>query len=515
MSKLTRRTFMGIAATSLGAAVATRCDGMSEQRPADALGDGGSQPDGAAVASETLPVLAETDVLVVGGGPAGLAAALGAARAGASVILVERYGFYGGVITQSIMGSITWWRYAETVDAGGVCADIEARAKEMGGSINLLDATDDPILKGLLRDQAERAGLIKDGEPTYEILRSELFKTVADTLVLEAGVTPVLHCYVVGALMEGDTIVGVVTESKSGRQVIRAQRVIDATGDADVAARAGAPFDLAPPAERMEVTTNFSMCNVDLPAFALYVAGQGRTMADWVDEACADERDMLSTHVFQVFADAAAAGEIPDDVTIRAFPGGFTAEGQVLSLNAVHQYGVDCLDVMDLTRAEIEGRRRVSMAAEVLKKRVPGFEKAAVSMIGPSLGCRESRKIQGGYRLTEADVRGQARFEDSIGIFPEFLDAYGILCLPTTGRYFQVPYRATVPQGVENLLVAGRCVAGDKVSHAATRQMGCCMVTGQGAGVAAALSLQAGTTVRDVDVPSVQSELTAQGVRLS
>jgi ribulose 1,5-bisphosphate synthetase/thiazole synthase len=463
-------------------------------------------------------VLAETEVLVVGGGPAGLAASLGAARAGARTLLIDRCGYFGGVITQAIMGSITWWRYAQTVDAGGVCAEIEARAKEMGGSLNLLAATDDPALQALLLAQARKAGLVRpDGSPTYEILRSETFKIVADALVRESGITPVLHCWVVGARVEDGAITGVVTESKSGRQVIRARRVIDCTGDADVAAFCGAPFHAAPLAERMEVTTNFSLCNVDLPKFALYVAGQNRTMADWVDEACAGERDMFSTHVFQVFEDARAAGEIPSDLALdlRAFPGGFSPEGQVLSLNAVHQWQVDGLDVLALTKAEMEGRRGVALALEVFRKRVPGFEKAALSMIAPSIGVRETRQIAGGYQLTEHDVRNQARFEDSIGIFPEFLDAYKVLCLPTTGRYFQVPYRVVVPQGVENLLVAGRPVSGDKLSHAATRQMGCCMVTGQGAGVAAAVSLQSGVTVRDVDVAAVQAELGTQGVRLA
>ncbi len=112
-------------------------------------------------------------------------------------------------------------------------------------------------------------------------------------------------------------------------------------------------------------------------------------------------------------------------------------------------------------------------------------------------------------------MKGEARFEDTIGIFPEFVDAYGILCLPTTGRYFQVPFGITVPQQVENLLVAGRCVAGDRVSHGSTRQMACCMVTGQGAGVAAAVSLQDNVTCREVDIAKVQSVLASQGVRLS
>jgi hypothetical protein len=130
------------------------------------------------------------------------------------------------------------------------------------------------------------------------------------------------------------------------------------------------------------------------------------------------------------------------------------------------------------------------------------------------VGVRESRKIVGTYDITQHDVRNEARFDDSIGIFPEFLDAYGVVILPTTGRYFQVPYGIILPQKVENLLVAGRCVGGDKISHAATRQMMCCAVTGQGAGVAAAVSLKDKVTCREVDIAKVQKALQKQGVRI-
>jgi hypothetical protein len=130
------------------------------------------------------------------------------------------------------------------------------------------------------------------------------------------------------------------------------------------------------------------------------------------------------------------------------------------------------------------------------------------------VGVRESRKIVGAYDITQHDVRNEARFDDSIGIFPEFLDAYGVVILPTTGRYFQVPYGIILPQKVENLLVAGRCVGGDKISHAATRQMMCCAVTGQAAGAAAAVSLKNNVTCREVDIAKVQKALKNQGVRI-
>ena len=152
--------------------------------------------------------------------------------------------------------------------------------------------------------------------------------------------------------------------------------------------------------------------------------------------------------------------------------------------------GVDCTDVNDLTRAEMEGRRQGMFALQALKAVVPGFEDAKLRNFGMTIGTRDSRKIIGRYNLTSEDVRTEAKFEDTIGVFPEFIDGYNILILPTTGRYFQVPYGILVPPAVNNLLVAGRAVAGDRTSHAAMRNMMACTVTGQGAGVAAAVSIK-------------------------
>jgi hypothetical protein len=180
----------------------------------------------------------------------------------------------------------------------------------------------------------------------------------------------------------------------------------------------------------------------------------------------------------------------------------------------VYMFGYDCTDVWDLTKAEIEGRHQAMLAIEVLRKYVPGFENAKLRNFGMTLGARDSRKIIGRYNMTEHDVRNQARFKDSIGIFPEFLDGYGVVIIPTTGRYFQVPYGVMVPQKVGNLLVAGRCVAGDKISHAAIRSMMCCTVTGQGAGVAAAVSVKDDVTCSTVDIKRVQKALEKQRVRV-
>jgi hypothetical protein len=438
--------------------------------------------------ARTIPVLGETDVLVVGSGPGGLSAALAAARQGAKTTLLERHGCFGGVITQAMVGTIAWYRTSEkTVDAGGIGVEFEQRAKEMGASLEI---------------------------SRYQVLDTEKFKCIADRLVQEAGIVPLLHCHAVDVILEDDTIRGVITESKSGRQAIFAKRVVDATADADLAARAGAPFWIDRKKELEGVTVNFGCSGIDLGKFFDYMARNPKTVADWGDESGDKEAAEFSTYLVEPFNKAKEAGEIPGDVRMESYWGSFTDAGEIPNLNAIHMADIDPTDVWDLTRAEIEGRQRVMWAVQALRKYTPGFETAQLRTIGSSLGTRESRKIIGDYNLTEHDVLNQARFEDSIGIFPEFLDGNRIAIMPSTGRYFHVPYRITLPQKVENLLVVGRCVAGDKVSHAATRQMMCCTVTGQGAGVAAAISLETDVTCRQVEVPTVQDALKKQGVRI-
>ncbi|MFO7741933.1 MAG: FAD-dependent oxidoreductase, partial [Anaerolineae bacterium] len=317
----------------------------------------------------------------------------------------------------------------------------------------------------------------------------------------------------------GDQIKGIITESKSGRQAILAKRVVDATGDADVAYRAGAPCRETPRNEMMGVTVMFSCAGVDRERFLAYVHENPSTYGDWggnwKKEMPAETASMFSTYLEEPFNRAREDGLIPADLTsIGGSWSSLTDAGEATNLNMISITDCDCTDVWDLTDAEMEGRRLAMLAIEALRAYAPGFENARLRNFGMTLGTRDSRKIVGRYNLTGDDVRNQARFEDSVGIFPEFLDGYGVLMLPTTGRYFQVPYGVTVPQRVENLLVAGRCTAGDKISHAAMRNQMACTVTGQGAGVAAAVSLKDGVTCREVDVERLQGALKRQGVRL-
>ncbi len=368
-----------------------------------------------------------------------------------------------------------------------------------------------PFVTGLLEDE----GLIVDGKPTYKILDTEMFKYVADTLLIESGVVSVLHCRAVDAIMEGNTIKGIITESKSGRQAILAKRVIDCTGDADIANFAGAPFRQDSKEKLMEVTSNFSVSGVDLIPFVTDSIRNTGTMKDWGYRTSGKEDDMASSVLVEPFKKAQRDGMMPKDWHVAAYWAGLTEHGEILSMNTVHMHSIDPTNVWDLTRAEMEGRRRAILIMEALKKYGSGFKNARIRNFHHSLGTKESRKIIGTYNITEHDCINQARFKDTIGICPEFIDAYHVLYIPTTGRYFQVPYGITMPQKVENLLVAGRCVAGDKISHGATRQINCCIVTGQGTGVAAAVSVKDNVTCRNVNLSKVQSKLEGQGVRIA
>ena len=458
--------------------------------------------------------MAKADVLVVGGGPAGLAAAIGAAREGVDTLLVERYGSFGGVITQTMVGTPTWYRYVKTIDAGGLIKEFELKAKEMSGTINTFNKK---IKTTEIGKFLEKEGLLVDGVPTYEILDTEIFKVLADNLIEEAGVTPLLHCQAVDAIMNGNTITGIITESKSGRQAIMAKRVIDATGDADIAYYAGAPYKKDPKNKLMGVTVNFGCSGVDIDKFFTYLLRKIQKKPKFLPYL-QQSGELFFIDDFTCFLEpmnrANKEDIIPESIPIKKIWNQYVELGIINSFNGIHISDIDCTDVFDLTKAEIEGRRRIIKLINSLRRRTPGFEKARLKNIGSSLGTRESRKIIGDYNITEWDVKNQAHFEDSIGVCPEFLDAYGTVIMPTTGRYFQIPYGIILPKKVENLLVAGRCVAGDKMSHAATRQMVCCIATGQGAGVAAAVSIKENMICRDVDISLVQTTLENQGVKI-
>lgn len=392
--------------------------------------------------------------------------------------------------------TLGWYRYEGTSDCEGIGREMERTAERMGGTTKW-PYNDSPCLDG------------------------EQFKLVADRMVQEAGVRPLLHIWVVEVIMDGNTVKGVITESKSGRAAILADCVIDCTGDADVAHLAGARFTKVDKDEALGVTSVFNAAGVDKAKFLEYTERKPATYQDWSrtweQETDGKENHLKSPYLDTVFEEAAEEGLIPKRAEGTDLGGSWSAlsdAGEATNLNLVHQNGIDVTDVRDLTKAEITGRAHTVSALAALRGKVPGFENAKLRNFSMTIGTRDSRKIVGRHNLTGSEVRGEARFEDAIGVFPEFIDGYSILILPTSGRYFQVPLGCMVPVGVENLLVAGRAVAGDRYSHASVRNMMCCAVTGQGAGVAAAVAAHTKTSTSSVAIDEVQKELRRQGVRL-
>jgi hypothetical protein len=263
----------------------------------------------------------------------------------------------------------------------------------------------------------------------------------------------------------------------------------------------------------------FSCKGIDRKRFLDYVKTNPATYKDWGKswkiKTDGKEDHLFSPYLEKPFEQARLDGLIPEDMTgISGTWSSITESGEATCLNMIHMPGIDGTDVWDLTKAEIEGRHQSLLAIKALNRYVPGFENAKLRTFGMTLGVRDTRKIIGKYNLSGQDVKNQARFDDSIGIFPEFVDGYGILILPTTGRYFQIPFGIMVPQYIENLLVAGRCVAGDNISHAAVRNMMCCTVTGQGAGVAAAVAVKDNVSFNSINIEKVQNRLKKQGVRI-
>ena len=456
----------------------------------------------------TLPpreavLAAETDVLVVGGGPAGIGAALGAAAAGAEVVLAERYAFLGGNATAAlVMPLMSFHTQRATFE------------KEDGAKLFPTDhGPGEPVVAGALAELLRRlvgaGGAIAPSLDTgYTVpFDPELFKLTALELLDEAGVQLLFHAFASGVVDDGPAR-GVVFETKSGPLVARARVVVDCTGDGDVAARAGARYEVGREEDGLvqPMTLMFRMVQFEREAFEAYVR--------------AHPDQWRGVHgLWDLIRRASAAGELDlprEDLLFFGTP--HEAEVSVNSTRVTRALGID---VFDWSRAELESRRQMRQIAAFLRRYVPGFENAYIAQSGVHTGVRETRRIVGDYRLTAEDVLDAREFDDVIarGAYP--VDIHNpkgsgtVLKRLPPGAAYDIPLRCLLPREIEGLLVAGRCISGSHEAHSSYRVMPIVMATGQAAGVCAALAAKQHLTPRAVPVADVQEMLIAQGAHLA
>jgi hypothetical protein len=423
--------------------------------------------------SKAIGVTYETDILVVGSGSAGATAAIAAARQGAEVTLVERYGFMGGISTQvldTFYGFYTPGQTARKVVGGVPDLVVEAlMARQMA----------------LLRPNTYGAGQGITYDP-------ETLKTIWEGLAQQAGVRLLYHTFVIDALLAQERVCGVVAANKSGLIALKAGVVIDASGDADVAAAAGVPFEGAKEGPVQSLTTTFRLLNVDSER----------------------ARQVKKKELHQLIQAAAGSGQY--DLPRREGSIHITPLEGVMATNMTRVMNIDPTDPVQLTAAEIEGRRQALEYTRFLRDKVPGYERAAIANLSTQIGVRESRRIFGQYRLTRQDVLAARKFEDAIakcGAPIEDHHAGGDTrweYLPE-GETYDIPYRCLLPQDVAGLLVAGRCLSADHDAHASVRSMGQCMAMGQAAGIAAVIAARKKCSPAEISTAELRQTLAEIG----
>jgi len=430
-----------------------------------------------------VPVIGEYDVVVIGGGPAGLIAATAASRAGRSTVLIEKYGFLGGAGT---MGGLATFCGMHARVYGRDVQSVHGYADELLDRMRLMDGVNDAHLSVDDRIQAL----------SYDI---SALKIAADELVVAGGADLLFHAWAVGVSMaDPATVDAVIIESKSGRGAVRGRFFIDGSGDADVAAWAGAPFERS---ERLMYPSLMFRINGVHPEQA---GDAWKTVRRLMEEA-----EAAGTHRFP-----------RKKPIVRPQRNPIEWRSNLTQLSNDDGSAVDGTDVHQLTRGELQGRQQVKDAFAFIKQVTPGFQDSYIVDIAPSIGIRETRRIVGAYQLTEADVLQCRDFDDTIGVngWPVEAHVAGDVAFrfpPVDSRGFNhLPYRMLVPGVVENLLVAGRCASMTQGGQSSGRVTGPCFVMGQAAGTAADLALAGDGSAAGVAVPDLQRRLEAEGAYL-
>lgn len=418
------------------------------------------------------PVKGSFDVIVCGGGPTGIAAAIAAARRHKRVLIVEAYGFFGGMWTMGMVSP-----FFDQENKGGICREI----------VSAIDARKKSVQNG----------------PGMWVFDVEEMKLLLDEMIEKEQISILFHTQVVAPVLSGDTIQGVIVENKGGRSAYLAQIVIDCTGDGDVAARAGAPVQIGNERGAVQpMTLMFRISNHDyIQDYYNYPHYADNELIHRIDDELA--RRGIRDYDFNYRRPC-----------VLKVPGAHTSICQ-----SVHIRNRLSTDPEDLTQAELEGRREVQRLVRLLRL-LPQFEHVQLDVTGPHIGIRESRRIIGEYILSEDDIRQSRKFEDGICNTSYWVDIHqtdGVDQLHQEGSVlapdYQIPYRSLVPLKVEGLLVAGRCISGTEYAMASYRVTGDCVAMGQAAGVAAALCVERGCTPRKLPPAPLVAALRADGVR--
>ncbi|MBV8073807.1 MAG: FAD-dependent oxidoreductase [Candidatus Eremiobacteraeota bacterium] len=443
------------------------------------------------------------DVLVVGGGNAGCAAALAAARSGARVLLVERYGFLGGTATASMVGPWMTFHSGNDRIVGGIAQEIVERLVAMGAS------------PGHIRDSSDYVATITPFDP-------EVHKALLFEMMREAGVDLLLHAYFLETVCDEHARVRSARfATVAGTREVTAGRTVDATADAFVAFSAGVRMqETAGLRGRVQpATMMFRLSHIDVGALATYVRQHPDQM-----------RTSLKTHertpgnltavagLYALWDEARARGEITvQRELVSLFVTPYPDE---MTVNMTRVVDIDPLDPDDLTRAEIEARAQVMELLRFFRTRVPGFERARIAATATQIGIRESRRIVGEYTLTAQDVLEARQFPDAIARSAYPIDIHNPSGSGTVthrlppGASYEIPYRCLVPLEVDDLIVAGRCISTTHEAHASTRLTPTVMTLGQAAGMAAAISVKSHTPFRRIDARLLRDRLAADGVDL-
>ena len=432
--------------------------------------------------ARAIRVVDEADVLVVGGGPAGIGAAVAAARAGASTILIERYGHLGGMATGGLVILLPHLSDGSPrQDIMGISQEWIDRLDRVGGAVH-------PDRREL--GSSEPASIekwrhyfscvVNDRVRQSVYVDPELLKCVLNDMVEEAGIKLYLHSWGCRAITQDKGVRGVLFESKEGRQAILGKVTIDATGDGDVMASAGAAFDggLDEESRSAMLAVVFRLGNVDFAGFSA-----------WRD-AHPQAWKAIQERIFAL-----------GNFRLAPYP---TTRNDVMWVNNWVP-GRSCMSVADQTWTEVNVRKAMRGTQRILKE-VPGFGECFILDTASQLGTRGSRRVAGEHQLTLKEVSEAREFDDAIAVFPSLR--------PEGKNGIQIPYRTLIPKEIEGLLVAGRCFSSDAPANNLTNLIPHCIATGQAAGTAAALALKAGVSVRKIDVKKLQQSLRDQGVPL-